>query len=705
MDFGVLKQKLKVDNEETSVVFDARFLMVFENIFGIDLDDLTDLVEKLKNLLDPNTTGMVEDFAWDSLVTKFTRFHKKDIENNDMIAYLESKLQNDKKENVSSRVASTVNDLLAKKGSFCVDDPLFLSVFKIEFGVDLEHLDTTILESFKKKIDRLKNGIIDEHVWKNFKGKYDRYSKSNNKTMTDYLNFIATNTSQNQATTIEAVKMTFPTPQMLAASPASPKESSIVLPGTDHSPQLTASLKPPPPPAALPKHLKANYNRQEPQQSTIPIAVPLNDRFAVSEGNDISYTNAEVNDVSYTNTEVIDKYHDVESKPSVFTPAATSSSSAASTLPKKGSTLTSLATNAIKKTTNVFQNTTVPVEPRRLKEITFVCIGAPGHGKSTCLNEFAGEEFAGEKKLFATSASGSSCTQAGNALWDKKNHRDIHVVRGNTAYTMHLVDTPGFPDPDLKKAAEYYDWVIKACNKRINGVLYVMNPEREIQDTMNRYRVLMRQFINLRVPMILLINGRAITQRKRESDSDYETRRKKDIDEFRKSGREVLSCIGLHVREMLISYNQDELFDVGKDVAVSFSLEEPKTSNIKTLQELQDDVDRCRDSKYAAEKERNEFRTRIGTVRRDLKAVKASLAYYEGELDDPFNWLVPVIGWANLAYSKHKAEIKRSRIRELEQIEQNFIIQHDNINEAKLKEEYEKQKKELDELLSYLQER
>eukprot|EP00633_Aureoumbra_lagunensis_P009397 CAMPEP_0197322612 /NCGR_PEP_ID=MMETSP0891-20130614/70005_1 /TAXON_ID=44058 ORGANISM="Aureoumbra lagunensis, Strain CCMP1510" /NCGR_SAMPLE_ID=MMETSP0891 /ASSEMBLY_ACC=CAM_ASM_000534 /LENGTH=555 /DNA_ID=CAMNT_0042815053 /DNA_START=632 /DNA_END=2300 /DNA_ORIENTATION=+ len=555
--------------------------------------------------------------------------------------------------------------------------------------------------------------------------------------MTDYLNFIATNTSQNQATTIEAVKMTFPTPQMLAASPASPKESSIVLPGTDHSPQLTASLKPPPPPAALPKHLKANYNRQEPQQSTIPIAVPLNDRFAVSEGNDISYTNAEVNDVSYTNTEVIDKYHDVESKPSVFTPAATSSSSAASTLPKKGSTLTSLATNAIKKTTNVFQNTTVPVEPRRLKEITFdiiatnaikkttnvfqnttvpveprrlkeitfVCIGAPGHGKSTCLNEFAGEEFAGYPELFATSASGSSCTQAGNALWDKKNHRDIHVVRGNTAYTMHLVDTPGFPDPDLKKAAECYDWVIKACNERINGVLYVMNPEREIQDTMNRYRVLMRQFINLRVPMILLINGRAITQRKRESDSDYETRRKKDIDEFRKSGREVLSCIGLHVREMLISYNQDELFDVGKDVAVSFSLEEPKTSNIKTLQELQDDVDRCRDSKYAAEKERNEFRTRIGTVRRDLKAVKASLAYYEGELDDPFNWLVPVIGWANLAYSKHKAEIKRSRIRELEQIEQNFIIQHDNINEAKLKEEYEKQKKELDELLSYLQER
>uniref|UniRef100_A0A7S3JXW6 G domain-containing protein n=1 Tax=Aureoumbra lagunensis TaxID=44058 RepID=A0A7S3JXW6_9STRA len=585
MDFGVLKQKLKVDNEETSVVFDARFLMVFENIFGIDLDDLTDLVEKLKNLLDPNTTGMVEDFAWDSLVTKFTRFHKKDIENNDMIAYLESKLQNDKKENVSSQVASTVNDLLAKKGSFCVDDPLFLSVFKIEFGVDLEHLDTTILESFKKKIDRLKNGIIDEHVWKNFKGKYDRYSKSNNKTMTDYLNFIATNTSQNQATTIEAVKMTFPTPQMLAASP------------------------------------------------------------------------------------------------------------------------TSLATNAIKKTTNVFQNTTVPVEPRRLKEITFVCIGAPGHGKSTCLNEFAGEEFAGEKKLFATSASGSSCTQAGNALWDKKNHRDIHVVRGNTAYTMHLVDTPGFPDPDLKKAAECYDWVIKACNEKINGVLYVMRPERAIQDTMNRYRVLMRQFINLRVPMILLINGRAITQRKRESDSDYETRRKKDIDEFRKSGREVLSCIGLHVREMLISYNQDELFDVGKDVAVSFSLEEPKTSNIKTLQELQDDVDRCRDSKYAAEKERNEFRTRIGTVRRDLKAVKASLAYYEGELDDPFNWLVPVIGWANLAYSKHKAEIKRSRIRELEQIEQNFIIQHDNINEAKLKEEYEKQKKELDELLSYLQER
>uniref|UniRef100_A0A7S3NKY8 CRAL-TRIO domain-containing protein n=1 Tax=Aureoumbra lagunensis TaxID=44058 RepID=A0A7S3NKY8_9STRA len=296
-------------------------------------------------------------------------------------------------------------------------------------------------------------------------------------------------------------------------------------------------------------------------------------------------------------------------------------------------------------------------KPQKVKTIKFVVIGSPGHGKSTCLNEIAQEDY------FEMSAGGKSCTQAGG-VWDKKNRSEIIVCDDEVEYHLTLIDTPGFPDPDASKAAHYYDYLVKKCSEPINGVLFVMKPERIIPDVLKRYKILMQQFVYLCVPMVVLVNG-YFTRSRLDDDESFAIRKKNDIKDMRQTATRILAATGLHPREIFISWCLDDIADFGPDIAHAFSIDGAASSNLKTISQIQDEVKRCRDSIYAAEAERNRYNVQIGRIASDIESLYKTLDKYEAVKDSGIGY-IPIIGWGISKYSAIKAAEKNARIHELE---------------------------------------
>eukprot|EP00633_Aureoumbra_lagunensis_P010777 CAMPEP_0197326648 /NCGR_PEP_ID=MMETSP0892-20130614/1932_1 /TAXON_ID=44058 ORGANISM="Aureoumbra lagunensis, Strain CCMP1510" /NCGR_SAMPLE_ID=MMETSP0892 /ASSEMBLY_ACC=CAM_ASM_000538 /LENGTH=837 /DNA_ID=CAMNT_0042820869 /DNA_START=113 /DNA_END=2626 /DNA_ORIENTATION=+ len=333
-------------------------------------------------------------------------------------------------------------------------------------------------------------------------------------------------------------------------------------------------------------------------------------------------------------------------------------------------------------------------KPQKVKTIKFVVIGSPGHGKSTCLNEIAQEDY------FEMSAGGKSCTQAGG-VWDKKNRSEIIVCDDEVEYHLTLIDTPGFPDPDASKAAHYYDYLVKKCSEPINGVLFVMKPERIIPDVLKRYKILMQQFVYLCVPMVVLVNG-YFTRSRLDDDESFAIRKKNDIKDMRQTATRILAATGLHPREIFISWCLDDIADFGPDIAHAFSIDGAASSNLKTISQIQDEVKRCRDSIYAAEAERNRYNVQIGRIASDIESLYKTLDKYEAVKDSGIGY-IPIIGWGISKYSAIKAAEKNARIHELEASKKLLEFQRDSgTDEDALRREQQQQENTLNELLNYL---
>lgn len=134
-----------------------------------------------------------------------------------------------------------------------------------------------------------------------------------------------------------------------------------------------------------------------------------------------------------------------------------------------------------------------------IPSIKLAVIGASGAGKSTFLNALLGTK-RGEDK-FKVAATSVSCTQeVGEQTFTMQapNAPDLH---------MTLVDTMGFPDPDPKKAIEYYNQVVAACNQPLNAILWLVRGDRVVPVIYSQYRTLMNEFKRCNCPIIMIVNG------------------------------------------------------------------------------------------------------------------------------------------------------------------------------------------------------
>jgi len=288
--------------------------------------------------------------------------------------------------------------------------------------------------------------------------------------------------------------------------------------------------------------------------------------------------------------------------------------------------------------------------------LRFVCIGMPGHGKSTVLNEIA------KQGLFAVGAAGSSCTQAGGE-WEAKNTKVITIDDGKTETKLELIDTPGFPDPDEKVAAEYYDHVVKACNQKINGVLFVLKPEREMADVLEKYATLLKEFIHLEVPLIILVNGTEAGKSKWDTDEQYAATMAQTTRDFRKIARNIERRCGLHAREILVSATKDQIASLGADVARAFAASPARKSSVKTYAAVLEELKKCENTEYQANAQVDYEDARIKKCNSDVSALENHIsnlkAWAAGTCWIPFG------GQVAAAILLSKCAAKQERIKEL----------------------------------------
>merc|ERR1711953_994873 len=105
---------------------------------------------------------------------------------------------------------------------------------------------------------------------------------------------------------------------------------------------------------------------------------------------------------------------------------------------------------------------------------------------------------------------------------------------------------------------------VAKCNEPINGVLFILKPEREMCDVLERYAVLLKEFVHLEVPLIIIANGCEV-KGKREKGEEWEAKKKAGKEAMKQIARNIEIKAQLHAREILVSY-KDDLTDLAKDV-------------------------------------------------------------------------------------------------------------------------------------------
>jgi len=340
-----------------------------------------------------------------------------------------------------------------------------------------------------------------------------------------------------------------------------------------------------------------------------------------------------------------------------------------------------------------------------------VVIGFPGHGKSTVLNEIAGDE------IFQVSASGQSCTQAGG-VWEERNAKTINISDGKHVHKLEVVDTPGFPDPDPQKAADYYDYVIAKCRQPINGVVFVMKPERACVDILQRYEDLLKEFIYLEVPLIILVNGFEPAQRKREKDADFAKRREDGMKAFYDIARNVAKKAKLHAREILVSFCMDDLEAIGKDLAGILSMSPPRSSRLKTFLDVKRELEAVKNKEEAARKKIDYEERRIEKCKKDIQELESAIRVARAQRNKflgltgltamavgASSFALPVALLSQLIWPREKKLIEDewpSRIKELEHTIRDAVAAKEAAGDLeKMKKEWQEKQARFEQMSQY----
>jgi len=698
--FLSLKNELKVSGD--NVPYNVQFEMAFENLFGVDLDEVPEEQKNsLYKKLDVDGDGTIDEGEWNDFIEAFRSSKFQGMEQFLELVHIiirdEIQKANIAEENKIAADLWTPDELLAD-GQDVPADKFLQSICST---YNLHQTQPQILQAFLKALDENGDGSIEAIEWFSFK---QRQQESPFSTMREYIISIGT---IDTATTVENRNhgnddLQAPSSSSSIISPL-PNAKFEASPQSQKSEQMTMARKE----IAQLGSLQARIQKLQSSKTQIPL---------FSNGdmkNTCDYVATTRNSIA--RQEIAQLHHEQDRNENfensrntiahLFQNGPARAPRTSKTFDDGSSTCSRGPIHQIgqpisgrgQKARGLGLGRTMPAsrnKPQKVKTIKFVVIGSPGHGKSTCLNEIAQEDY------FEMSAGGKSCTQAGG-VWDKKNRSEIIVCDDEVEYHLTLIDTPGFPDPDASKAAHYYDYLVKKCSEPINGVLFVMKPERIIPDVLKRYKILMQQFVYLCVPMVVLVNG-YFTRSRLDDDESFAIRKKNDIKEMRQTATRILAATGLHPREIFISWCLDDIADFGPDIAHAFSIDGAASSNLKTISQIQDEVKRCRDSIYAAEAERNRYNVQIGRIASDIESLYKTLDKYEAVKDSGIGY-IPIIGWGISKYSAIKAAEKNARIHELEASKKLLEFQRDSgTDEDALRREQQQQENTLNELLNYL---
>ena len=324
-------------------------------------------------------------------------------------------------------------------------------------------------------------------------------------------------------------------------------------------------------------------------------------------------------------------------------------------------------------------------DPKDKKDVTkmkVAVIGPPGHGKSTFLNVLAQDD------LFKTGSTADSCTQ--------EVQRKVIILKQKDQegqeHQLHLtvVDTPGFPDTDPEKAQKYYDKVVSACNQPLNAIILVVKPERATHDLLYKYRVLLREFNNAGPPIFMVANG---TENYSGIINEQNKKEKKETDRcnFGKFANRVVEESHVAVARIFVSTEiADIQSEVKEQLFMALGGTDPTGSNMKTSQQLLDEVEEAKRKDESAELEVQKMNEEEDKQRRNIEQLESTLEWWEE--CRRLGW-VPLIGlileaaaMARIKLVKEEIEYKKEARKELmwknESIRRNIKRLMDNFQSA-----------------------
>lgn len=223
-----------------------------------------------------------------------------------------------------------------------------------------------------------------------------------------------------------------------------------------------------------------------------------------------------------------------------------------------------------------------------MQQLSIAVIGMPGHGKSTFLNALAND-----RKAFEVGAGGASCTQ--------EVSQKVYVLKHEgQAFCVTLVDTMGFPDPNPANTAAYYDSVIECCNRPLNAIIWLVRCERKLHSLVAQYKVLMRELNNASPPIIVVVNG----TENYDDDDDRDERKDTDTQRSLEFGRSIASAAGISPFRIIAGAEKLDLKTTVKtSIAMSLGGTAPRTSNMQTFSQLQNEMEQCQNQEAAAKLE------------------------------------------------------------------------------------------------------
>lgn len=243
------------------------------------------------------------------------------------------------------------------------------------------------------------------------------------------------------------------------------------------------------------------------------------------------------------------------------------------------------------------------------EEFIVAVIGQSGVGKSTIQTAWARSDNIGpppKKPIFPEHSGAGSGTQEvmRKSFAQKLDGRPIKLT---------LIDTMGFPDPDRKKAAKYYDKVVEAVSAPVNAVVWVVKCDRQLSSDLKRYSIMMKEFVSLKVPLIMLVNNRGYY------DEDEEDKREEDRRHCRMLAEEMEQQTDLKFTVIIVSAEKNELRSrVKQQMALYLGSTKPKSSELRTYASLMTTCKLAKDKKVGYEESLREQHVKLSAVNRNI---------------------------------------------------------------------------------------
>lgn len=300
----------------------------------------------------------------------------------------------------------------------------------------------------------------------------------------------------------------------------------------------------------------------------------------------------------------------------------------------------------------------------------------PGAGKSTVLNEFAGDD------VFQAAAAKDAVTGEDRA----ENIKKIQMAGSDgTLFDVVVEDTPGFPDTDSAKAAARFDHVVEVCNEEANGILVIFDPRRHQPEELARHKVTLREFVHLEAPLIVLMNGRESPgAAERRNPKKLEERQKKDIQYFMENGRDLVRVSGLQPMAIIPSWNLGDIPGIGSEIVDIMARTKAKPSNLRTLRQLKSHLSELKNAHSMAKSIREDCNRRLKVIGRDLILNEASVKGIEARKrrGDEIPFVGRFAGWVVKNYYKTKLLELQLNIARLEQDKQEVEKERESANDS-----------------------